>query len=252
MGHNALERMINSIRREEDGPFIQARHKHSIMCVPTPQGERLYLKPGQGGLQGDSAMASEFGQVYEGQTEGWAGNKHGQILANDPMTGEALHIGTTMYADDISDINIVTEATYVHIIEDRNKELDDILEEMEMMQNKDKEEHMVCMVGVGSVQDVQTMIEQCRQRREISKDFGMMKTNGKYLGNISQTNGKTNMNVDNRISNMREAYYALQKMWPRRDVKLRTKSNTFKGLVISAGLSGMEAETATDTEIKNK
>ena len=138
MGHNALERMINNTCKKEDGPFIQARHKHSIMCVPTPQGERLDLQPGQGGLQGDSAMAAEFGQVYEQQTEMWAKNKHGQILANDPMTGELLHIGTTMYADDISDIDIVTEATYVHITEDRNKELDDILEEMEMMQNKTK------------------------------------------------------------------------------------------------------------------
>ncbi len=105
------------------------------------------------------------------------------------MTGDKLHIGTTMYADDISDINIVTEATYVHITEDRNKELDDILEEMEMMQNKDKEEHMVCMMGVGSVKDVQTMIEYSKQRRETSNDFGMVKTNGKYLGNISQTSG---------------------------------------------------------------
>ena len=88
------------------------------------------------------------------------------------MTGELLHIGTTLYADDISDINIVTEATYVHITEDRNKELDDILEEMEMMQNKDKEEHMVCMMGVGSVKDVQTMIEYCKQRRETSMALG--------------------------------------------------------------------------------
>jgi hypothetical protein len=78
----------------------------------------------------------------------------------------------------------------------------------------------------------------------------MMKTSGKYLGNISQTNGKTNLNVDNRINAMRDSYYALQKFWTRRDVKLRTKGTAFKGMVLSAGLSGMEAETATKSELK--
>ena len=65
MGHSALKEMIDEICRPEDGPFMEARHKHSIVCIPTPQGERLYLKSGQGGLQGDAAMAGEFGQVYE-------------------------------------------------------------------------------------------------------------------------------------------------------------------------------------------
>ncbi len=49
---------------------------------------------------------------------------------------------------------------------------------------------------------------------------------------------------------MRDSYYALQKIWTRRDVKTKTKSTAFKGMVISAGLNGMEAETATPNEIR--
>mgnify|MGYP000470837871 CR=1 FL=1 len=42
------------------------------------------------------------------------------IIAEDPITKGKLHVGTTLYADDISDINMVTDATYVAITEDRN------------------------------------------------------------------------------------------------------------------------------------
>ncbi len=108
MGHSALKEMIDETCRPEDGPFMEARHKHSIVCIPTPQGERLYLQTGQGGLQGDAAMAGEFGQKYEKELRGWAKNEKGQIIAEDPITKEKLHIGTTMYADDVSDINMVT------------------------------------------------------------------------------------------------------------------------------------------------
>ena len=57
-GHTSLEGMIDNACGKEDGSFIEARRKHAIVCIPTPQGERLYLNPGQGGLQGDSAMAA--------------------------------------------------------------------------------------------------------------------------------------------------------------------------------------------------
>ena len=94
------------------------------------------------------------------------------------------------------------------------------------------------------------MVEYSKTIRETTKDFGVMKMHGKYLGNTSQTNGKTNKNVENRIQAMRDSYYALQESWTRRDVKIKTKSTAFKGMVISAGLSGMEAETATPNEIR--
>ena len=121
---------------------------------------------------------------------------------------------------------------------------------MDMAQNKDKEEHLLCMIGIGSVKDSQTMVEYSKNRRTTTKDFGMIKTHGKYLGNTSQTNGKTNKNVESRMQAMRDSYYALREFGTRRDVKIKIKSTAFKGMVISAGLSGMEAETATPNEIQ--
>ncbi len=73
--------------------------------------------------------------------------------------------------------------------------MDARLNEMDMAQHEDKEEHLSRMMGIGSVQDSQTMVEYSKNRRETTKDFGVIKTDGKYLGNTSQTNGKTNKNV---------------------------------------------------------
>jgi hypothetical protein len=182
MGHPTLKDMIDTTCKIEDGPFIEARHKHSIVCIPTPQGERIYLEPAQGGLQGDAAMASEFGQAYEESLDGWAKNHKRQILAEDPITKKKIHIGTTMYADDISDINIIADDGFAEIADERNKELDDILNNMHMAQNKDKEEHLLCMIGPGSVKESQRLIAYSKTRKETTKDFGEVKTEGKILG----------------------------------------------------------------------
>ena len=54
--------------------------------------------------------------------------KKGQILATDPITNKTIHIGTQMYADDVSDINIITEGSLEEMADDRNKDMDDVLE----------------------------------------------------------------------------------------------------------------------------
>ena len=55
------------------------------MRIPTPQGERGDVQPRQGGLQGDAAVAPDFGQAYGESLEGRASKKNGFILGYDPM-----------------------------------------------------------------------------------------------------------------------------------------------------------------------
>ncbi len=123
-------------------------------------------------------MASEFGQAYEESLDGWAKNHRKQILAEDPITKKKFHIGTTTYADDISDINIIADDGFAKIADERNKELDDIVNKMHMAQNKDKEEHLLCMIGPGSVKESQTLIAYSKMRKETTKDFGAVTTEG--------------------------------------------------------------------------
>jgi uncharacterized C2H2 Zn-finger protein len=249
MGHKTLDEMLEKITHAEDTPFLKARHKHSQICIPTPQGERLYVTAGQGGLQGDSAMAPEFGQCYEEALEQWSKNEKGQILATDPITGKILHVGTQMYADDVSDINIITEGSLEQMADERNKEMDEVLEKMDMAQNREKEEHIVSIFGKGCVQEIQELKKYCKERRENTKDFGQVGSEGKYLGNVTEASGKTKKNTDARISAIRESYYALQGFWSREDVILSIKINAFKGMVYNTALSGMEAELCSRQEI---
>mgnify|MGYP000456082297 CR=1 FL=1 len=81
------------------------------------------MQPEQGGLQGDGAMAPQFGQAYEHSLQEWAQNTVNTILADDPITSNTLHVGTTMYADEKSDINIITRNTMVNTADNRNNSL---------------------------------------------------------------------------------------------------------------------------------
>ena len=132
MKHKTLDDMIDKVSYLEDAPFLKARHKHSQVCIPTPQGERLYVTAMQGGLQGDSAVAQEFGQLYEKALENRAKNRKGEIRATDPNSGKILHIGTQMYADDVSDINIIGQNELENTADERNKEMDEVFEKMDM------------------------------------------------------------------------------------------------------------------------
>jgi hypothetical protein len=194
-------------------------------------------------------MAPEFGQCYEGALEQWATNEKGQILATDPITNKTIHIGTQMYADDVSDINIITEGSLEEMADDRNKDMDDVLEKMDMAQNREKEEHIVSIFGKGCVQEIQDLKKHCKERRTNTNDFGQVGCESKYLGNVTEANGKTKKNTDTRINAIRESFYALQGFWGRDDVALNIKINAFKGMVYNTALSGMEAELCSRQEI---
>ena len=94
-----------------------------------------------------------------------------------------------MYADDVSDINIITEGSLEQMADERNKEMDEVLEKMDMAQNREKEEHIVSIFGKGCVQEIQELKKHCKERREDTKDFGQVGCEGKYLGNVTEASG---------------------------------------------------------------
>ena len=166
----------------------------------------------------------------------------------DPISKQETHTGTQCYADDISDINIANSGDFVDKINHRNQELNGILEQLDMGQNLDKEEHLICTIGTGSVkraQDMHNITDEIRRHTQ----FGITTCQGKYLGNWTNTDGKTKKNTDARIKAMNEAYYAYRNFWNNKDIPLKTRANIFKGNVISAATSGMEAEVICKTEM---
>ena len=64
LSHRSLNTMIDEKVHYDDRRFIKARHDKCVVKIPTTLNEAAYIKPRQGGLQGDGAMAPEFGQVY--------------------------------------------------------------------------------------------------------------------------------------------------------------------------------------------
>ena len=174
--------------------------------MPTPQGEKLYITAGQGGLQGDSAMAPEFGQAYEEALKEWTKNAKRPIMARDPVTGVLIHIVTQMYADDVSDINVITKESIEAIADERNEELDHILKGMDMAQNRDKEEHIISIRGKEAAKNSEEITRKCKEKKEENNDFGSIVDEGKYLGNVATGDGKTKNNTDKRVQAIRESY----------------------------------------------
>ena len=119
-------------------------------------------------------MAPEFGQAYEEALKEWTKKNRRPILAKDPITQTIIHIGTQMYADDVSDINVITKDTIEEIADGRNEELDHILKGMDMAQNRDKEEHIISIRGAEAVKNSEEIRNKCGKRRKESTDFGVI------------------------------------------------------------------------------
>jgi hypothetical protein len=144
-------------------------------------------------------------------------------MAKDAITMNTLHIGTQMYADDVSDIKVITNNcennNFQEVLDDRNKEMDETLETMDMAQHRDKEEHIVSMNGKNRIEDLQEIKKRGKERREATRDFGLICYQCKYLGTVTEADGKTKKFTDKRIAAVRESFYALQGFWPRQDLK---------------------------------
>jgi len=78
----------------------------------------------------------------------------------------------------------------------------------------------------------------------------VVKESARYLGNIRAADGSSKPNVKKRIEAAREGFYMLSGFWGLTGVPRTVAKRVFHAMVVSAALSGMEAETPTEWDIK--
>ena len=200
MGHEALGHMLNNLG--QDGPLtrmLRHRYQHAMMIIRDPQGASIVIHPHCGGLQGDATMPEMFSATYDPHVDSWIKKRCTDltdhvILATDPLTGVMLEIGTTLYADDIQETNLTSDAAALDKVEETSTDLLNAeLNHLSMAQNTSKAEHLVCFQGPRS--NIETA--KAEQRNQ-DPTKGNTCDQAKYLGNISHHTGKTQLNTDRR------------------------------------------------------
>ena len=57
IAHTSLNDMLEEVAEPRSATFLQHRHRQSYMIIQQNSGEVTMIKPGCGGLQGDTPMA---------------------------------------------------------------------------------------------------------------------------------------------------------------------------------------------------
>ena len=76
-----------------------------------------------------------------------------------------------MNGDDVSDINIITEGSLEKVADNRNKDMNEVLVQMGMARNCEKEEHIVSIYGKGCVREIQDLKTNCNERRTNTNEW---------------------------------------------------------------------------------
>ena len=221
------------------------------MRVRTPAGETVVVHPKVGGLQGDAVMAPMFSAMYDPYVHEWVEWKQQRVRgreldARDPYTGRVVSLGTTLYADDVAEINLTRDAEeMVERLTNTNEQLDWILGGLGMAQNRGKMEHVPYFKGIGATRITMEAERQLRERA-----LGKFQRIARYLGNMKEADGKTKVNVAKHIDVMRENYYSLQHFWYAKDIRKRVKKMVFGCYVYNAGLAGLEAECLDQSDFE--
>ena len=245
--HAALDEMVDACAGEGDAALLKLRYGATWMIVRGHAGTEVAIRPGCGGLQGDSCMAPMFSARYDRGIEEWIarrgdGRRDG-LYARDPISGREVQLKSTVFADDVQETNITeTVEDLQRTVQDSGDVFDEILARDGMARNKDKDEHLTCMMGRGSV-------KRMREVRTPGLVDGRVVEKAKYLGTIATMEGRTSCNVDKRIQAAREGYFCMYGVWGRRGVRKKVVRMIFLANVRGAMLSGMEAEVPTQGEL---
>ena len=79
------------------------------MVVRGHGGKEVVVRPGCGGLQGDTAMAPMFSSMYDAGIDEWVEgcrDSRGGLEALDPVSGEEQQLASTVFADDVQETNV--------------------------------------------------------------------------------------------------------------------------------------------------
>ena len=180
ISHEGLDATIRSRCDDTTLNLISMRYREATVHIADGEDRVLGIRPGCGGLQGDGKMPQHFRMAYsEGvhdyvDAKGWR-----NILGEDPLTGERVDAGTTVFADDLAELHTVSGADdAVGMIKHHTDLMTTKLAELDMAQNIDKAEHIVHMCGSGA----SDATKRCA-RMLSDKGLGKAADQARYLGN---------------------------------------------------------------------
>ena len=237
----ALSRVTRNVAQPSDLDLLQQRHSYAYMSITARDGA-VCLQPGSGGLQGDAVACEQFLEVYHPILDRWWGEtQQEELVVADPVSGVAVDVSLTGYADDVARCTVAETSEEMHmLLTNANDVLEQELQTAGMQQNIDKQEHVVFFAG--------------RYTREYNLHVyrdgmlpGRTKTAARYLGSLQHFKGNNSMEIEARQAAASQGYYAMGKFWA--TVTLRRPANVvFQAMVRGAALSGLEALVLTDTE----
>ena len=217
--------------------------------------DSLVARPGEGGMQGDTIMASEFAENYNRRLEVHLEGKEirGRLLkATDPWAGRAgttddkQQITMTSYADDVGETHVARKnESMLEIAVQESRSFADAIGEDGMSENKSKADHLIQTTGPGAVKRGK---EQAANFE--GQEMGMIVLTKKYLGNHLDYDSANSTFVRQRMLAISEAYASLYGLWRNVRVSFGRKRMAFQSIVYGTALSGLEPMSLNDNEIK--
>ena len=241
MKHEALTAMLESGTDARTAALLRCRHEMMEVRITTKGDRHVVLRPGCGGAQGDSIMPMEFRRTYEPRLKEWIGVKardtRSNVTAKDGVRGEEVSVSETVFADDVKELTMATTAREATEAIARSTVLvDEQMAPMGLRQNKGKAEHVATFLGPGQTKETHGLREALGEA-----EMGDLRKAARYLGTMLTYDGSPSVNVKRRCRAAQEAYYSMGTLW-RCGIQLKTRRMIFKGMVLNALLSGMEAE----------
>ena len=236
----AISLALDSVARPRDRPLWDQRHKQALVRV-SDGCQHADFCPGSGTMQGDGPSAELFLEPYHPQLDLWAND----VALNDPrrylvatcriLFGEdEQDLSMATFADDVSRISLgQTPYDLCLALQVANASLDRRLWDIELVQNIQKQEHIVYFGGSGCQQHYETVYGN-------SYLPGKTVQSARYLGARAHYAGKTSEEVNVRIQAATRNWVRMGSFWFRSGATKRGKTLVYSALVHSALLSGLE------------
>ena len=152
--------MVDECANPGDRSLIKCRYRHTNVIIRGHGGTELVVRPGCGGLQGDTSMAPMFSAAYDTGMRSWEEHCRAEVRdglwACDPISGEQVQVGKTLYADDAQETNVTETVDELNgVLHVSNGFLNKELKSRGLGRNDGTDEHLVQFMGRGAVKKMQ-------------------------------------------------------------------------------------------------
>ncbi len=214
--HDLLDRSImKHTQCEQDLTILQQRHHLSYMYVDCPDGQ-LILHAGHGGRQGDRIEPQKFVASFSPHIVEWRKDlesriKHNHRLVNMcPITRTSVNHSVSGYADDVRVKHLLDkhDPQYVReVVSLSNLLFDSNISKGGWGQNRDKQQHLIRLVGPGAMQPTRALYS-----KEIAIE-GTLSPHARYLGPHLQATGHHHVERNRRFTAARVAWRCMGSFW---------------------------------------